>query len=323
MQREINIIITDTHFGIKNGSQKWLDNQLNGMDEIYNYILNVKNDYETVNLIHCGDVFDNRSNINTYILKSVRDVLYKLAGVVDKFYILAGNHDYYSPKETFKDINSIDLLLQHPNMVLVTDRPLMSKNEQIRKCFVPWYEFKNINEIIENNSPDIVFTHEDLFGFKNEHNSTIVAGHIHVPATYGKAKNICSTFAMNFADANQERGFYTFDGKLDFHSLKNIIKFYSKNADDVDFFNCENLNTNDYIRIHIDNEKILMDDYIEMIRKYREVCENVFIFIFNKDTKLSEEYEFGTKNIDELITEIIPEHLKQAFEKIKEISMKN
>jgi hypothetical protein len=66
-----------------------------------------------------------------------------------------------------------------------------------------------------------------------------------------------------------------------------------------------------------------MDDYIEMIRKYREVCENVFVFIFNKNTEITEEYELGTKNIDEIITEIIPEHLKQAFEKIKEITLKN
>jgi DNA repair exonuclease SbcCD nuclease subunit len=314
---ELNIIITDTHFGVKSNSVKWLTHQIYGLDEIKEYIITNKPKYDIVNIIHCGDVFDNRSSINTMILKNIREKLYELADLVDVFYIIAGNHDYYSPKEDFKEINSLDLLLQHPKIVLITNKYLMSKNQPIRKCFVPWYEFDRMNDIIENESPDIIFTHGDLYEFKNIYNANIISGHIHVPVSYGNAKNIGSLFAMNFADANQERGFYTYEkNELNFHPLKNIIKFYNLNANDDSFFTSLNYNVEDYIRIYIDSDKAILDSYNDIIKQYREICNNVDLFISNKSIEsLSINTDINDINI--IIDSLIPEHLKTIFSKLK------
>ena len=93
----INVIFTDTHFGWKNNSMTWLNSQ---MDFIYKqFIPEIKrlSKDESVRVIHCGDVFDSRSTISTYVATKVVQAFKDIRSVCEDFVIVCGNHDFYSP----------------------------------------------------------------------------------------------------------------------------------------------------------------------------------------------------------------------------------
>lgn len=327
------VVITDTHFGIKNNSQQWLAKQRDGINELLYYIQSYKieNPDNEVVLIHCGDVFDSRSSINPMILKEVRDMLYGLADEVCRFFILGGNHDYYSPQEEYLEVNTLDLLIEHGNIVLVTDGYATSVVDGVKIGFIPWYSVEGkqqtISSILNKESMDIVFTHADLFG-KQDFGIPIISGHIHTPQRFGMNFNICSAFATTFADANSERGFYTFDcvdgcfTPLFFHSLKGIIHFHTFVSTSEDFFKQFDVKPYDYVRIYLLPEHRQDIKYMKIVEKYQEICENVDIIIYNNEDIVNPNFK-DIIDIDSIISEMIPEHLKEKFEYIKCMTSKN
>ena len=95
-----NIIITDTHFGVKNNSITWFNSQ---SDFIYKQLIPyIKSHQDTIRLIHMGDVFDSRSTISVYIAKKVRKMFKDLAEICEDVIVVAGNHDFYSPNDIFE-----------------------------------------------------------------------------------------------------------------------------------------------------------------------------------------------------------------------------
>ena len=67
----IDVIFTDTHFGWKNNSMTWLNSQL---DFIYKQFIPKLKELSKINdvrVIHCGDVFDSRSTISTYVATKI------------------------------------------------------------------------------------------------------------------------------------------------------------------------------------------------------------------------------------------------------------
>lgn len=326
------VIITDTHFGIKNNSQKWLAKQKEGLYEVLDYIHDYKynNPNNEVLLVHCGDVFDSRSSINTMVLKEVRDVLYQLADAVSEFIIIGGNHDYYSPQEEHLEVNSLDLLIDHPNIHLITKGYDIRGINGFMYMFVPYYSFDgdkyNLTDILKQYDPKVVFTHADLYGtfFGGK---IVVAGHIHTPVSYGNSHNICSTFATSFADANSERGFYTLDCTqfsydLQLHPLKNIINFHTLFDNSDDFFNLKSVNTYDYMRIYLSPEHRQEARFMRVVEKYQKVCDNVDVIIYNNVEDCEHSFS-NVIDIDSIIIDMIPNHLKEKFETIKCMTLKS
>lgn len=326
-------VITDTHFGIKNNSQRWLAKQRDGINEILCYIQRYKleNPENEVVLIHCGDVFDSRSSINPMVLKEVRDMLYGLADEVGRFYILGGNHDYYSPQEEYLDVNTLDLLLYHSNITLVTDGYMTGVVDGVKMGFIPWYSVdgkqQTVSSILNKERMDIVFTHTDLFG-KPDFGVPVVSGHIHTPQRFGRNFNICSTFATTFADANSERGFYTFDCEdggftpLIFHPLRSIIRFHTFVSTSVEFFQPFDVKPYDYVRIYLLPEHRQDKDYMKVVEKCQNSCENVDVIIYN-NTEVADSSFSDVIDIDAIIIGMLPEHLKEKFNNIKCMTSKN
>lgn len=326
------VIITDTHFGIKNNSQKWLAKQRDGLMEVLEYIhdYKYKNPDDDVLLVHCGDVFDSRSSINTMILKEVRDILYQLAESVKEFIIIGGNHDYYSPNEEYLEVNSLDLLLHHPNITLITKGYDVRSINDFQYMFVPYYSFDgdkyNLKDILKRHNPKVVFTHADLYNTFFD-GKIVISGHIHTPVSYGNSHNICSTFATTFADANSERGFYTLDCEqfcydLKLHPLKNTIRFYTLVDTREDYFASLDVRSYDYMRIYLSPEHRQEARFMRVVERYQNICENVDVIIYNNlecvDTSFSDVID-----IDGIIIDMIPEHLKEKFETIRCTTLKS
>ena len=102
-----NVIITDTHFGVKNNSMTWFTSQ---SDFIYKQLIPyIKTINDEVRLIHMGDVFESRSTISIYIAKKVRQIFKDLSKLCNNIIIVAGNHDFYSPNSDEYDSLSLAL----------------------------------------------------------------------------------------------------------------------------------------------------------------------------------------------------------------------
>ena len=259
---ETIILFTDTHFGVKNNSITWLNSQL---DFIYNqFIPEIKDIKRSTNdkitLVHLGDVFDSRSTISTMVASRVKEAFKKLRSCVDQFNIIAGNHDYYSPNSN--EIDTLNLLLKDTGANLITKDIL----EEGENAFIPWYEWgKPINDTIKR-----VFAHTDIINGPIEYlGKEIYSGHMHIPLLRKKMKlyNIGSCYALNFADSNQDRGYYIIQGdSLKYVANKQSIKFWRLYNDDI--FNTkltDNISSKDYIEIYIKQSKMAESLYGERL----------------------------------------------------------
>ena len=104
------IILSDTHYGIKQNSITWMNSQVDFLyKEFLPFVKHLKKE-GPIQVVHCGDVFDSRSSINPLIASNIRKAFREIANECP-FYINAGNHDFYSPNED--DISALDLTLNN------------------------------------------------------------------------------------------------------------------------------------------------------------------------------------------------------------------
>lgn len=308
----IDVIFTDTHFGWKNNSSLWLNSQ---MDFIYKqFIPKIKElkKHDKVRVIHCGDVFDSRSTISTYIASTVVKAFKDIRNECDEFIIVCGNHDFYSPNSDA--INSVDLFIGHMNIDVVSKDIL----ERDGHAYIPWYKWIDRENI--NITEGYVFCHGDIL---NEalpewaRGRTIFSGHIHIPGTRPGLFNLGSCYSLNFADSNSERGFYIIkDGKIQFEPNRMSIKFYrmhNKEILDADF---SKINANDYIELYVSESNIGKQSYIDAIKLMTEKFAHLWIIPQVSKFENTNE-DFKIYDIEDIISKSIPEDLNEYYNKLK------
>ena len=127
-----DLIIGDMHIGIKNNSISWLESQLEFFDKQIFDIIENKN---IERVIFLGDLSDIRYSINQQVgielQNKIREMLLKFHNVM--FYMIAGNHYYYSPLEEFATYNVYNMLFTqeflqiHKNLIIVNQDPFLTK----------------------------------------------------------------------------------------------------------------------------------------------------------------------------------------------------
>ena len=114
--KNLQILLSDTHFGIKNNSSVWLESQLGFFyNEVLKFIKKFKNEYE-ITVVHCGDVFDSRTTVNVKTFDLVQSLINEIASNVKEVVILAGNHDYYLQDNCESNISSLAMLKHADNV---------------------------------------------------------------------------------------------------------------------------------------------------------------------------------------------------------------
>ena len=315
---EIKVLFTDTHFGVKNNSMSWLQSQL---DFIYKQFIpeltKLKRTHpkDRVNLIHLGDVFDSRSTISTYVATKVREAFAELRNVVDEFDIIAGNHDYYSPNSD--DVCSIDLLLSGLGINLYTNDSYMTLDGDL---YLPWYEYSNVEKYGKVKA-ERIFTHADIVTEKKLYNVPVYSGHVHIPyiKEHKGIYNIGSCFSLNFADSNANRGYYIiYDDTFEFVPNQQSIKFWRLYDDEIFDNNfIYLLKPNDYIELYISETNMSKEKYINELKKYTDKCSHVWIIPKVEDKVTSLENGFETYDIEAVMESMIPDDLKEHFNKVK------
>lgn len=217
---ELQIILSDTHFGVKNNSKVWLDSQLSFIKNGLIKFIDKFNEKYKIAVIHCGDMFDSRTTVNIMTFNKVNSIINEISNKVHEFIIIGGNHDYYLNEPVKENTSSLDLLDVPDNCKIVTGFNVESDNCNAiymneHATFMPWFAFLHkdtLEYVCKDNT--LIFTHTDPWHLEDwqkqiiTKKNNIVTGHIHQPKFKDNLYGIGSCFAIDFNDANSQRGFY-------------------------------------------------------------------------------------------------------------------
>ena len=157
-------IITDTHFGIRKGSQIFHDYFEKFYQEVFFPTLD-KEGIKTV--IHLGDCFDVRKGIDYWSLDWAKRVFFnplKERGI--QTHIIVGNHDIFY-KNTLK-INAPGLNLNEYENVTCYSSPQDVRVEDETLFFIPWICEDNAEEFVtarDNSQASVAMGHLEIAGF--------------------------------------------------------------------------------------------------------------------------------------------------------------
>lgn len=230
-------LITDTHFGARNDNQWLLKKQIQFfMDYFFPYLESQGID----TIIHIGDFFDKRKNINISTLNQIAPVLEKLSQF--QTYLVVGNHDvYYNNKNTVNSVSEILEQNQHftdSNLVVFTEpNHITVKGKKL--LMLPWMNRENLDysmKMISTSTAEYAFGHLEVNGFELHHGVTcsgklergifskfkrVFSGHFHKQSAIGNIHYIGTPYTLNWGEYGNRVGFQILDvetGEVEFHA---------------------------------------------------------------------------------------------------------
>lgn len=303
--------LNDTHCGVRNSSDIFLDNAEKFYDEVFfPYLL--ENDIK--HIVHLGDYYDNRKFINFRALNRNRKMfLAKLREHSITMDIILGNHDTYY-KNT-NDLNSLKELLGHyMNEVTIIHEPTTMNYDGLDFALVPWINPENYEasiKFIEETPAKYLGGHFDIIGFEMikgtmsthgldpsvfERFQGVYSGHYHVKSSNGNIHYLGSQMEFFWNDAHNNKYFHVFDtdtqGLTPVHNPHTLFHriYYDdtkQNYLEYDFKQIENK----FVKIVVINKKDLFtfDRFVDKI----QTCK-----IF--ELKIQENFsEFVGDNVDD------------------------
>ena len=222
-------LITDTHFGVRNDSQSFLDNQRTFYDMVFFPEL-VKRRIKTV--VHLGDVFDRRKQINFNTLRQVRSFFFdRLQDYGIKVIVIPGNHDMF-----FKNNSSViglrDILKSYDNIRIINE-PQHVQVGGLDTVMCPWIGLDEHNpwldQLAKLSNFKILLGHFEFNGFVMQHGQAecqsglnsdvfhefdmILTGHFHEPSQKGNVWYLGAPSEYTWADHGCKRGFHILNTK--------------------------------------------------------------------------------------------------------------
>ena len=332
------LVIGDLHFGIKNNSLTWLEQQLNF---ITNQVFPILENENIDRCIFLGDLTDIRYSINQQVgielKKLFRTMLNNYPNIT--FIICAGNHDYYSPLEEFASYNSYELifgeefLMVHKNLIIVNQDPYITEDGAL---FFPGYWTENDNHIDEilynydfNDEVKEIFCHTDLSQWPGARiaafkGTPIYSGHIHFcyEDTMANLFNLGSACAFTFNDVNMDKYVYILEDYKIVKKIKNVTTPSFKRLYNEEIFNVtDDMFNNSYVQLCISSNNINKAKYVEQIKELKNtyVDSNIRLHTIDEDTDMTtlSVATFNT-NIETYIEDNIPEYLDEKYQIIKD-----
>ena len=219
-------ILNDTHCGIRNSSDIFLDNADKFYSELFfPYLI----DNNINHIVHLGDIFDNRKFINFRALHRHRKMfLNKLREYKITMDIIPGNHDTYF-KNT-NDLNSLKELLGHfTDCINIIMEPTVMNYDGLDFALLPWIapdnEEKSL-DFIKNTKALYLGGHLDIAGFEmmkgtvNAHGISadlfdrfdgVYSGHFHTKSSKNNIHYLGSQMEFFWNDAHDPKYFHVFD----------------------------------------------------------------------------------------------------------------
>lgn len=354
------LVIGDVHFGVKNGSVMWLQSQISFFKLQIFPIIEKAKELNISHVVMLGDMFDVRASTNTVVAVEVKKLfseMYNIAvynGV--NIYVIAGNHDYYSPDEQYKEYNAYNAVFGNEfNSAIhfITDKQFflnkVSKNNVKlgEVALLPWYEtanketfLKNISYIIEKNKSgkyiygayahcdliNTVISDYDMYVALHRVNVPFWSGHVHYIVNHDKFPlyNVGACMQYTFADADADRFIYIINEKENKKvSIKNVVTPKFSIIRDCDLFDDNVVSIYkeiEFVELDILSENINKQKYVDRIKEIRLTLSESEIRV---KTVFSDSVREGNRDItlyhdiETYIEENTPSNLKEELSYIK------
>lgn len=218
--------LNDTHLGIRNSSDIFLDNAAKFYDDVF---FPYMDEHNIKHIIHWGDYYDNRKAANIKALHHNRKHFLepmKERGITMD--IVPGNHDTY-----FKDTNTPNSLKEllgfFINEVNIVENPRVLNYDGCRIAMLPWVAKDNYDQclsFINNCEADVLGGHLELNGFEmqrgilSDHGmdrslfsrfDMVFSGHYHTKSTQDNIHYLGSQMEFFWSDAGDKKYFHVFD----------------------------------------------------------------------------------------------------------------
>jgi len=304
-------ILNDSHIGVRNSSDIFLDNSEKFYSDVFfPYLL----DNNIRRIIHLGDVFDNRKFINFRALNRYRkSFLTKLREYGIHMDVIPGNHDTFY-KNT-NELNSLKELLGHyMGEITIHTEPTVLNLDGFNLAMLPWIcpdnEARSM-EFINTCKADWLGGHLELQGFDvlrgvaSQHGLShkvfsrfeqVISGHFHVGSQRDNIHYLGTQMEFTWSDAGDEKGFHVLDTAtrelekvVNPHTLFERIVYDDTNTD----YSKYDISHLDYkfVKVVVINKSDLFtfDKFIDRIQQYKI-----------HDLKIAENFtEFLGENVDD------------------------
>lgn len=248
-------IVTDTHFGARGDNFHLLQKQISFfMDQFFPEL----ESRGIEQIIHIGDFFDKRKNINISTLNSIAPVLERFSKFTT--HVVIGNHDvYYNNKNTVNSVSEI--LLQNQNFnsenlkVYIDAEEVEIYGHKI--LTLPWINRENAEQtqrVISASTARYAFGHLEINGFELHHGvycqgkldkitfkkfDTVFSGHFHKQSKKDNIHYVGTPYHLNWGEYGNDVGFHILDletGELEFirtklHTLVKLVYSGEENFD--------------------------------------------------------------------------------------------
>ena len=238
------LLLNDTHTGIRNSSDIFLDNAARFYSEIMFPYCDANNIKQ---ILHLGDYYDHRKFINfkalTHNRHSFLNPMRERGMTMD---IIPGNHDTYF-KNT-NDLNSLKELLGHyMNEIHIIMKPTVMNYGGLDVALLPWITSENYEEsmnFIKNCKASILGGHLELCGFdmmrgiqsrggldKNIFSrfETVMSGHYHTKSQQDNIMYLGTQMEFFWSDAHDPKHFHVLDTETrEIEAIRNPLTLFEK-----------------------------------------------------------------------------------------------
>ena len=278
-------VINDTHCGVKNGSDVFLDNA----EAFYkNIFFPYLEEHGIDRILHLGDYYDHRRFVNFKALERNRHMFLDVIrerGI--HMSIVPGNHDVYY-KNT-NDLCSLKELLGHyTDCVKIYMEPTDLEVEDTTIGLVPWIcpeNEKQCMDFIQNTKSQILMGHFELAGFKFMANASIkshgmgteifnrfdsvYSGHYHTKSSQSNVTYLGTQVELTWSDAHDPKYFHIFDTETrEMTPIRNpytlFRKLYYSDEEQSDYSDV----TNKYVKIIVSEKTNAyeFDKYVDKVQ---------------------------------------------------------
>lgn len=219
--------INDTHFGVKNASDIFLNYQERFFSEIFfPYCV----EHRIKKIIHKGDFYEHRKYVAIKTLNRTREFfIEKLREYGMTMDIIPGNHDVVY-KNTNRLCSLTESLDHFKDVITVYMQPTINEYDGLPIALLPWITSDNFTEsidFIKTARAPILAAHLELQGFEMMKGAPVMShglgadlfsryemvltGHYHTKSTKGNIFYLGTQFELSWADANDPKYFHVLD----------------------------------------------------------------------------------------------------------------
>jgi len=237
------IILGDTHWGIRNDSDNFVEYFLKFYDDVlFPYIKK----HKIKHIIQTGDLMDKRKGVNYKTLSVVSTKFFdKLHELHCEIHLIPGNHDIYYRHST--KVNSMTELFDWRNGVHIYNEATAVEFGKTKIDFLPWITKENHDDIMDfvgRSDSTIAVGHLELDGFEmfagikssggmsvksfSDYYS-VLSGHYHHRSSRDNIHYVGTPYEMTWADFGDTKGFHVLDTEThELEFVENPLKMFHK-----------------------------------------------------------------------------------------------